>query len=599
MRGNDMKKIIISGDIGYEVNPEKVRKQTEEAKGDDLEVQIASPGGFVYPGLEIYNIFSEYRRENPQAKINLTMKGLVASMASYIASNPAFDIVKAEDNAVYMMHNPYGFYCGDYRDMSKAAEILSGLTKLLAASYSSKSKKTMSDMRKLMDDETWYFGDEIKESGFVDELIQTGKTVEKTAAYAEARFKFSNLVKRMKESEQIDQDILKTAAYFEPEAALSVMNKSVSHARSLIKSGKVDKNSAWSFSSEDGNQLLGEKGDDWTNYALWHIGEDKTASEKTEDRYKYPYGKNGQVYRGAIIAVKQRAAAQGSDSIANVADALLQEIDKKKDNQDYIGFIDPLGPYTNEHAARIKDPDQYDSFARVDNSNENFKDLPDGVSAILGIKEGKSEVQAFRFSIDYFTAEEAKKWLDDHKIKYIEFVPAKNTKKSSAHGSDDIPAVGGEIKQEVELMDLNQIRTEHADLYAEIMKAGRGEELQRIKDVKEQLVPGHEALIDQFILDGHTTGAEAAKAIIKAEKELKEKGLSALNAAQPLPGATPPEPEGKKKVNPDAPIEERVKAEWDETPDVRKEFDNNYDVYLAFRKNEEAGNVRIKSGGTK
>lgn len=74
-------------------------------------------------------------------------------------------------------------------------------------------------------------------------------------------------------------------------------------------------------------------------------------------------------------------------------------------------------PYTAEHSARVHDPSSYDSFAR--------KELTDGVSAVLGIKNGKSEVQAYRFDKQKFTPEEAKKWLSDNGVKDYQFEAAK------------------------------------------------------------------------------------------------------------------------------------------------------------------------------
>jgi hypothetical protein len=75
-------------------------------------------------------------------------------------------------------------------------------------------------------------------------------------------------------------------------------------------------------------------------------------------------------------------------------------------------------PYPNEHAARIHQPGQYDSFAR--------KNIAPGVDAIFGIKDGKSEIQAYRFDRGKFTPEQAKKWLAEHNIEYIDFEPASN-----------------------------------------------------------------------------------------------------------------------------------------------------------------------------
>ena len=75
-------------------------------------------------------------------------------------------------------------------------------------------------------------------------------------------------------------------------------------------------------------------------------------------------------------------------------------------------------PYPNEHAARLKDPEQYDSLRRVNDEGGN------GVDFIYGIKEGESEVQAIRFRSSVFTAAEARAWLADHDFDPIEFEEA-------------------------------------------------------------------------------------------------------------------------------------------------------------------------------
>lgn len=76
-------------------------------------------------------------------------------------------------------------------------------------------------------------------------------------------------------------------------------------------------------------------------------------------------------------------------------------------------------PYPNEHAARITDPGQYDSFARV---NDAFGG---GIDAIYGVKNGEgSELQAIRFDAARFTASEAREWLSKHDYSPIEFEEA-------------------------------------------------------------------------------------------------------------------------------------------------------------------------------
>jgi HK97 family phage major capsid protein/HK97 family phage prohead protease len=75
-------------------------------------------------------------------------------------------------------------------------------------------------------------------------------------------------------------------------------------------------------------------------------------------------------------------------------------------------------PYPNEHAARLKDPAQYDSLRRINDEGGN------GVDFIYGIKEGESELQAIRFRSSVFTAAEARNWLADHDFNPIMFEEA-------------------------------------------------------------------------------------------------------------------------------------------------------------------------------
>ena len=103
-----------------------------------------------------------------------------------------------------------------------------------------------------------------------------------------------------------------------------------SHAHSLIAAGKVDRTSAWAFSAEDGNALLGKGGDDWATFGNFHLGIDRAAADKTKARFKYPYGKDGKVFRAGVIAAKSRAGQQGDGAVEKAAGALLAVIDKDK-----------------------------------------------------------------------------------------------------------------------------------------------------------------------------------------------------------------------------------------------------------------------------
>ena len=108
--------------------------------------------------------------------------------------------------------------------------------------------------------------------------------------------------------------------------AVKLNRKGYEHARKLIEQGKVDRDSSWSFSTEDEDKILGDN--NWSEYAKWFLAVDDDYDADTKAHYKFPYGKNGKVYRRGVIAAKQRAAQHGYSEIEKAADRLLQLIDK-------------------------------------------------------------------------------------------------------------------------------------------------------------------------------------------------------------------------------------------------------------------------------
>tara|TARA_R110002051_G_scaffold1515_1_gene8365 strand:- start:14827 stop:15600 length:774 start_codon:yes stop_codon:yes gene_type:complete len=136
------------------------------------------------------------------------------------------------------------------------------------------------------------------------------------------------------EEKELEEDIEEEKEEEEEIYAKSKLNsKGYDNAASLVESDNVNKDSDWSFSSEDGNALLGEDGDDWENYAKWFLLENEDASEETKDRYKFPFGKEGKIYRSALSAIRQRAGQFGYDDVFEAAGKLIEMIDKEEDDE--------------------------------------------------------------------------------------------------------------------------------------------------------------------------------------------------------------------------------------------------------------------------
>lgn len=110
-----------------------------------------------------------------------------------------------------------------------------------------------------------------------------------------------------------------------------VNDEGVSHARALIRDGKVDVDTEWSDaapSADDGNRVIDDEG--YEGYGRWHLAIDTEASEETKDRYGFPYGDFSTVNRAAVIHAKQRAAQNDHDEVTKAAGEVLEYLDSKQ-----------------------------------------------------------------------------------------------------------------------------------------------------------------------------------------------------------------------------------------------------------------------------
>lgn len=74
-------------------------------------------------------------------------------------------------------------------------------------------------------------------------------------------------------------------------------------------------------------------------------------------------------------------------------------------------------PFRTEHSVRVRSPRGYDRFRR--------KTLAGGVDAIIGFRDGGSEIQALRFDAGRFTPAAARRWAEGHGFRVMRLEPAK------------------------------------------------------------------------------------------------------------------------------------------------------------------------------
>lgn len=170
---------------GGGVTAKQFQKELSEIRSSQIDLHINSPGGEVFDGLTIYNLIKQH-----PANVTTYIDGLAASIASVIAL--AGDQVIMAENALYMVHNPWGVAIGDSSEMRKMADRLDKVGGSIATAYTSKSGKGEDEITALMNAETWMTAQEAFDFGFIDEIaaeMDMAACVKFVPAMQKAKFK--------------------------------------------------------------------------------------------------------------------------------------------------------------------------------------------------------------------------------------------------------------------------------------------------------------------------------------------------------------------------------------------------------------------------
>lgn len=166
--------LMLYGDIGaWGISANQFARDLK-ALGDvsQINLHVHSPGGDVFEGMAIYNLL-----KNHPARVEGTVDGLAASMGSVVLM--AADVIRIPANAMIMVHKPWGIQGGDAEEMRRYADLLDKVEDSLVAAYTSKTGKTVDEVKALLAAETWMTGAEAVALGFADELVESMDTFAK------------------------------------------------------------------------------------------------------------------------------------------------------------------------------------------------------------------------------------------------------------------------------------------------------------------------------------------------------------------------------------------------------------------------------------
>ena len=145
-----------------------------ENPSKDIFMYINSPGGVVTSGMAIYDTM-EYIRSD----VSTVCVGQAASMGSLLLTAGAAGKRHCLPNARVMTHQPSGGFQGQATDIEIHAKEIISLRGRLNKIYEKHSGKTLKQIEKIMERDTFMSPHEAKEMGLIDEVVTKRPALEK------------------------------------------------------------------------------------------------------------------------------------------------------------------------------------------------------------------------------------------------------------------------------------------------------------------------------------------------------------------------------------------------------------------------------------
>lgn len=149
-------------------SPQSISDALTEANGEDITLEINSPGGYIDAGSEIYTELMEY-----PGTVNAKIVGYACSAASWIVL--AADHVAMSPTAQMMIHRASGGAIGNSSDMKSEYNALDQMDKSFVDLYAKRTGKSPEEIYQMMADTTWMNAKTAVENGFADEVMFENK----------------------------------------------------------------------------------------------------------------------------------------------------------------------------------------------------------------------------------------------------------------------------------------------------------------------------------------------------------------------------------------------------------------------------------------
>lgn len=277
-------------------------------EGEELTIDLNSPGGYCSVGAEIYTMLRQASADGHSVIVNVV--GEACSAATVLMCGA--DEVKASDVAMFMFHNASLVAEGKARDMRSATECLEQTDESIVNAYVAKTGKSREELHDLIDAETWMSAQRALEFGFVDGMMFEEEQEEEEEKNLELFNQVTNRIERSMQRVASSSGLI-------PEDKLEVMREAM--MSEMTKSSKV----AQVQQTEDAPQT-----NDVSSHSAVNINTTKGGSKMTlQEAYQsYPELKDevSEAVRNAV-AESEAANEQAVQQAVQAERTRIQEIE--------------------------------------------------------------------------------------------------------------------------------------------------------------------------------------------------------------------------------------------------------------------------------
>lgn len=158
--------VIVSDDYWGGVGAESFVKSLNALTSPTIHVRVNSPGGDVFAARTMAQAIKEHA-----SKIIIHVDGYAASAATFLVV--AADESYINEGGMFMIHNAWTIAAGNASDFIDQADLLERIDQTLRNDYSTKTGETVEQVKDWMDAETYFFGQEAVDAGFVGAIAES------------------------------------------------------------------------------------------------------------------------------------------------------------------------------------------------------------------------------------------------------------------------------------------------------------------------------------------------------------------------------------------------------------------------------------------